>query len=58
MNQLDTLKSEIRLWEKKFIKKNGRKPLKSDISKDKTIGTNIFISVIYIVNYDLVIYNV
>jgi len=43
MNQIDTLKSDIRLWEKKFIKKNGRKPLKSDISKDKTIGTYIYI---------------
>jgi len=38
MNQIDTLKSEIRLWEKKFIKKNGRKPVKSDIANDKTIG--------------------
>ena len=38
MNSIDTLKTDIRQWEKTFIKKYGRKPTKSDIATDKAIG--------------------
>jgi hypothetical protein len=37
MNSIDTLKTDIRQWEKTFIKKYGRKPTKSDIATDKAI---------------------